>query len=141
MLFITLSFFLAIAMAGTSVDPEPYCYDLNLIIDRDFVHIIRLSDGEEVSVSKMPRWQSHVLVYNPGYTFNNFLDSSRRIKDGTIVIKPELYIASVSNKYLFGNGLSQSELYWLGQELSSFMNLELQVIYPTPKEPPESQPM
>lgn len=32
--------------------------------------------------------------------------------------------------------LSQAELWWLYNELSEFLNLELQVIYPTPKVPP-----
>jgi serine/threonine protein kinase len=106
-----------------------------LIIDNNFIRIIELSQQKETS--KMRILNSTVLMYNPGYTFDRFLDAQGQIRNAKLVVAPELYIESGINKYLLGNGLSQAELYWLGQELSSFMNLELQVIYPTPKEPPE----
>jgi serine/threonine protein kinase len=115
-----------------------YKYYINnqIIIDRDFIKVIRWPHQQ--AIFENPWGKYTILVYNPGYTFNNFVDDSGEIKDKKLVVNPELYIESGSNKYLLGNGLSQAELYWLGQELSSFMNLELQVIYPTPTEPPET---
>ncbi len=116
-----------------------YIENRKLIIDNDSVRIIRLPQQKEIS--KMQRLNPTVLIYNPGYIFDRFLDVKGNIKDAKLVISPELYIESGIHKCLIGNGLSQAELYWLGQELSSFMNLELQVIYPTPQEPPETPPM
>jgi serine/threonine protein kinase len=107
-----------------------------VVIDDTSICVDRVKDRE--IISKVPRSESNFIIYNPGYFFDEYLDSSGRTKNGQVVIAPELYIESESMKYLFGNGLSQAELYWLGQELSSFMNIELQVIYPTPKEPPET---
>jgi serine/threonine protein kinase len=78
------------------------------------------------------------VVYNPGYSFNEYIDGdSRVVKRGYVSIKPELQIYCESSQYLIGDNLSQAELYWLGQEVSDFLNLELQIIYPTPKAPPE----
>jgi serine/threonine protein kinase len=108
----------------------------NLVIDRNYIYQNPVNNRG--MTSKVPRSKSNSLIYNPGYVFDEYLDSSGRTKKGQVVIASELYIESDYAKYLFGNGLSQAELYWLGQELSSFMNLELQVIYPTPKEPTET---
>ena len=79
------------------------------------------------------------LSYNPGYTFDKYIDETRRIiRRGTVKIDPQLSIYAGHIEYPVGNGkLSQAELWWLGQELSDFLGLELQVIYPTPKLPPE----
>ncbi len=45
-------------------------------------------------------------------------------------------------EYTVGNTklslLTQAELWWLGQELSDFLDLELQIIYPTPQPPAEA---
>jgi serine/threonine protein kinase len=114
-------------------------YDCKLVIGSRFIYVSRVKN-EEI-ISKTQRSKSNSLIYNPGYVFDEYLDSSGRTKNGQVVIASELYIESEYAKYLFGNGLSQAELYWLGQELSSFMNLELQVIYPTPKEPPKTSTM
>ncbi len=111
----------------------------NLVIDDNYIYQNPVNNRG--LTSKVLRSKSNSLIYNPGYVFDEYLDSSGRTKNGQVIVTPELYIESDYAKYLFGNGLSQSELYWLGQELSSFMNLELQVIYPTPKEPPETSPM
>jgi serine/threonine protein kinase len=106
----------------------------NLVIDNNYIYQNPVN-GRGMT-SKVPRSKSNSLIYNPGYVFDEYVDSSGRTKNGQVVITPELYIENDYAKYLFGNGLSQAELYWFGQELSSFMNLELQVIYPIPKEPP-----
>lgn len=55
----------------------------------------------------------NLITYNPTNNFG---------------VKPTLSIYAGSNQYLIGDGLSQAELWWLGQELSDFLNLELQVI-------------
>lgn len=43
-------------------------------------------------------------------------------------VHPTLSIYAGSSQFLIGNGLSHGELWWLGKELSDFLNLELQVI-------------
>ena len=94
-----------------------------------------------------PRWDRPaysaknitLLAYNPGYTFDRYLDENdKEIKRGKVKINPQLSIYAGQVEYPIGNNkLSKAELWWLGQELSDFLDLELQVIYPTPKVPPE----
>lgn len=81
----------------------------------------------------------NLLVYNPGYTFNKYFDEAgKQIRRGEVKINPQLSIYAGHLEYTIGDQkLSRSELWWLGQELSDFLGLELQIIYPTPKVPPE----
>ena len=97
--------------------------------------------------SKHPQWQkqwSHfkdinLLAYNPGYEFDRYLDETgKKIQRGTVIVPPSLSIYAGNIEYKVGNNrLSQAELLWLGKELSDFLDLEMQTIYPTPKVPPE----
>jgi serine/threonine protein kinase len=84
-----------------------------------------------------------LLAYNPGYTFDKYLnETGKEIKSGTVKINPKLSIHAGLLEYPVGNAkfslLTQAELWWLGQELSDFLGLELQIIYPTPQPPAES---
>jgi hypothetical protein len=58
------------------------------------------------------------------------------MRRGEVKIAPELYMYCGAAQRSI-RGFTQAELWWLGQELSDFLNIELQVIYPTPKVPPE----
>lgn len=80
------------------------------------------------------------LAYNPGYTFDQYLDNTgKEIRRGRVIIKPELSMYAGQTEFAIkSTQLSQAELWWLGKELSDFLDLELQIIYPTPKVPPES---
>lgn len=81
------------------------------------------------------------VAYNPGYTFDKYLDATgKTIRGGKVEIKPKLsiYIYLEHTEFLIGNStFSQPELWWLGQEICDFLGTELQVIYPTPKAPAE----
>jgi serine/threonine protein kinase len=81
------------------------------------------------NLSILVRSNINFLAYSPGYTFNQHLDSSgvllNQWKDKKA---PELILYSGSQKYLINDGLSQAEIWWLGQELSDFLNLKLQII-------------
>ena len=78
------------------------------------------------------------IVYNPGYTFDKYLDADgRSIRRGEVKVQPELSLLLTSERYVVGRNLSQSELGWLAQEISDFLDLELQIIYPTPQVPAE----
>jgi serine/threonine protein kinase len=91
---------------------------------RNFSH----SDFEDISL----------IAYNPGYIFNEYLDATgNKIKRGQVTIKPTLSIYAGNVEYELNEGGAQAELWWLGQELSDFLGLELKILYPTPKEPPE----
>ncbi|ASC70582.1 Serine/threonine-protein kinase [Halomicronema hongdechloris C2206] len=81
----------------------------------------------------------NLLAYNPGYTFDRYInEQGRTITGGTVTISPNLSVYAGSLEYQVGGGhLSQAELWWLGQELSDFLNLEMKIIYPTPKVPAE----
>ena len=90
-----------------------------------------------------PTKSINLLAYNPGYTFDKYLNATgREINSGTIRINPKLSIYAGQLEYSVGNIkselLTQAEMWWLGQELSDFLGLELQIIYPTPQLPAES---
>jgi serine/threonine protein kinase len=116
-----------------------YCN--KLVIDRDAIyatHLVSRNETIERTLIKRLRSKADLVIYSPGYKFNKYIDDSRqvqKVRNGLVTIEPELQICCDSHKYVLGNGLSQSELYWLGQELSDFLNLELQVICSTPKIP------
>jgi Protein kinase domain len=77
-----------------------------------------------------------LIVYNPGYVFNEYfdrLDTHELPTREEAKISPDLYVSCGTAKYIIGEGLSKEELWWLGKEISDFLNLELQVIYPTQK--------
>ncbi len=79
------------------------------------------------------------IVYNPGYTFDKYLDTDgRSIRRGEVEVRPELTLLLASEPYVIGGDLSQAELGWLGQELSDFLDLKLQIVYPTPRLPERS---
>jgi serine/threonine protein kinase len=83
------------------------------------------------------RSEVSLLGYSPSYEFDHFLDSTGTQQNrGKVVTKPELFIYAGSNKYLIKD-LSAEEFWWLGHELSAILNLELNIIYPTPRLPPE----
>ena len=100
-------------------------------------------DQETTKLSWHSRSQIELLAYNPGYTFDKCLDTTGKLVRGkAITIPPKLYLYCGEYEYSFPSRFSsakfsQAELWWLGQELSDFLNLELQVIYPTPKVPPQ----
>lgn len=122
-------------------------YHLN--IDDRYICKLR-SRGQKsqtVKLSEHPRSQVEILAYNPGYTFDKCVDTNGNLMGGAICIQPKLHLYCGDFEYFFPNQFSQgdvefphqfsqAELWWLGNELSDFLNLELQVIYPTPKVPP-----
>jgi hypothetical protein len=116
----------------------------HLIIDNRYIYNLkdRRQGHKPIKLSEHPRSQIEILAYNPGYTFDKCLDTTGKIiQGGTITIPPKLYLYCGNFEYSFpaqfsSTKFSQAELWWLGQELSDLLNLELQVIYPTPKIPP-----
>ncbi len=80
------------------------------------------------------------LYYSPGYIFNEYKDETGTIKTDSIVrIPTKLSFCTDSREYFIGEKrLSKAELWWLGQEISDCLGLELQVIYATPKLPPKT---
>ncbi|WP_017300391.1 serine/threonine protein kinase [Nodosilinea nodulosa] len=90
---------------------------------------IKFSAAEDISL----------LIYSPGYTFDRYInEKGNTIQGGKVTIYPKLSVFAGSVEYSIGHSLlSQAELWWLGQELSDFLDLELQIVYPTPKVPPE----
>lgn len=79
----------------------------------------------------------NLVAYNPGYTFDKYLDENgKEIKIWEVTVKPRLSIHAGNSEYEIGNQkLSQAELWWLGKEISDFLGLELSIIYPIPKAP------
>jgi hypothetical protein len=125
-----------------------YCFNVLLIVsgdksNKDIAKII-IDDNKIVAFNKMNGLildnfcsEISLLGYSPSYEFDQFLDSTgKQHSRGKVVTEPELFIYAGSNKYSIKN-LSADEFWWLGHELSAILNLELNIIYPTPKVPPE----
>jgi serine/threonine protein kinase len=97
----------------------------------------RSPSHKKTVLTRHPRAVIETLAYNPGYTFDHYLDgNSTVVSRGTVTVSPKLYLYSNGFEYSIKNKLSQAEFWWLGQELSDFLDLELQIIYPTPQVPP-----
>jgi serine/threonine protein kinase len=78
-----------------------------------------------------------LLVYQPSCEIKEFFDEeSQQHKALHSKTSSCLFIYRGKHEHnISGNDLSDTELYWLGQEISDFLNLELQIIYPTPTVP------
>jgi serine/threonine protein kinase len=78
-----------------------------------------------------------LLVYHPSYRFEEFYDAeSNSNKSGSVKTDPKLSLYMGKHEYpIAANQLSEAELHWLGRELSDFLDLELQIVYPTPNIP------
>jgi serine/threonine protein kinase len=88
-------------------------------------------------LSQHLRSQIELLVYSPSYVFDKYSSSDGITVHGpNISALPKLYLYCADVEYHWPSRLSQAELWWLGNELSDFLNLELQIIYPTPQLPP-----
>jgi serine/threonine protein kinase len=88
-----------------------------------------LSNSEELTKTKMDFFDAltkdiNLLVYNPEYISN---DDKDKINGNRVKVKPTISIYAGLMQYQFGESLSQEELWWLGQELSDFLGLELQI--------------
>ncbi len=81
----------------------------------------------------------NLIVYNPGYTFDNCVSrEGKKVSFSAVKIPPQLSLHANEQEYVIGNQRqSKAELLWLGKEISDFLGLELQAIYPTPKIPPK----
>ena len=89
--------------------------------------------------AKEQRFRSRInrLCYACSYEFDHFWDSSgTRYRRGKVTVEPKIMIYIEGLEYVI-EGLTNAEYWWLGKELSDFLDLELQLIYPTPKVPPE----
>jgi hypothetical protein len=115
------------------------------IISINMNSTIRIGLGFADDISEPKQWQNssfiNLLVYNAGYTFDNYLNDRGSVVNQTVTIQPKLFMYSEHGiEYEVGDDeyqLSQGELLWLGQEISDFLGIEMKVIYPTPKVPPE----
>jgi serine/threonine protein kinase len=78
-----------------------------------------------------------LLIYQPSYSFTNYFDvESNQTKSGVVDTTSKLLICRGKHQYFIAeNQLSEAELHWIGQELSDFLDLELQIMYPTPNIP------
>lgn len=74
-----------------------------------------------------------LLAYSPGYKFNKYNEGNKTIRQSGGEVPPELSVHASDISYSIGHGqLSAAECWWLAQELSDFLGLELQTIYPMP---------
>jgi hypothetical protein len=115
--------------------------DYKIIINRECIYHFkdRAKYQRTKILSQNCRSKIEMLAYNPGYTFDKCLSSDGKIISGSnITVPPKLYLYCGDVEYHFPQRLSQAESWWLGQELSHFLDLELQVIYPTPTLPTET---
>ena len=108
-----------------------------LIINEHYIYKQREINNTKTpfKVFEHPRSSIGLVAYNPGYEFSKCLDSRNRLVPGqTITISPHLYFYCDNIQYSFPE-FPHDELLWLGKEISDFLNIELQIIYPLPKVP------
>jgi serine/threonine protein kinase len=116
-------------------------------IDHNLKEIRR---GIQKSKNKNVKWNKSqscnlnfdTLIYSPHHTINGFIDEQGNNHGGILEIESELYFRSGLKRYCINEKyaiLSDADLWWLGQELSDFTDLELQVIHSKPKLKPNAQ--
>ncbi len=78
-----------------------------------------------------------MLIYTPSHQVQECVDLSkdeiRRINSSTTA---QLCLHAGSEQYVI-NELKADEFWALGQIMSDYLDIELQVVYPTPELPPE----
>jgi hypothetical protein len=88
-----------------------------------------------------PRSQITRLAYNPGYSIDRCIGTKGEIlelvNEEVINVAHKLYLYCGEIEFSLPDYFSRAELWWLGKELSEFLNIELQIVYPTPQLPNE----
>ena len=141
-LFIGLFFVLPISSVLISMLPTKFCYG-TISITRNEAIQTGYCDKSFQNIEWHKTYDGYqkinLVSYNPGYTFNKYInDKGKEIRGGKVEVKPKLSVHLGAMEYSIGDDrFSQAELWWLGKEIGDFLGLELQVIYPTPKAPPE----
>ncbi len=102
----------------------------NRKIAKIFINSDQINAFNIVNLKTLTNFRSEItfLGYFPSYQFNNGWDNTGMQLPRNIRTEPELVIYAGSNTYSITN-LSAAELRWIGQELSEFLDLELQIIY------------
>jgi serine/threonine protein kinase len=111
-----------------------------LAIDGEYIYRCKYQSKQQTFkiLSRHPRSEIEILAYNPGYSFNRYFTDNNTLVQGEVTVDPQLYLCCGDFEYNFYNRLSKVESLWIGRELSNFLDLELQIIYPTPKVPAET---
>lgn len=80
------------------------------------------------------------IAYSPGYTFDHYYREGHRVAvpGSAVTIPAKLSIYAGAKEYQIAHpNITQAEFWWIGKELSDFLGLDLQTIYPSPKIPKE----
>ncbi|MEM8777648.1 MAG: serine/threonine-protein kinase [Cyanobacteria bacterium P01_G01_bin.49] len=142
-LFIFVGVLVSVYLIGKNYYYLTEKYYKVISIERNTVIKVGNCYGKQTNIKWKPPFSCfeniNFLAYSPGYTFNKYLDiTGKTIRGGEVKIRPKLSIYAGHLEYsISSQKLSPAEFLWLGQELSDFLDLELQVIYSTPKVPPE----
>lgn len=75
---------------------------------------------------------SHI-IYSPRHRFEHCYQKGKKdVIRRPVILPPDLSLYANNQKYSINNAhLSPAELKWIGQELSDFLNIPLQIIAPT----------
>jgi hypothetical protein len=114
-------------------------YEL-ILIDRESK---RMKRGRFFKKNEAVQWEElcnkdrpiDLLAYYPSYSFDKYFDENKRENHtGLVTSFARLVIHRRNQEYVIPHSsVAEPELRRLGQELSDFLDLELQVIYPLPK--------
>ncbi|MEL7329046.1 MAG: serine/threonine-protein kinase [Cyanobacteria bacterium J06559_1] len=109
------------------------------IIEIDFNTGIRAGTRTHPQAAISWQTQTHcyadidLVTYTPGYKFAPYTTGDEQVKQLGGGVPPELSVHAKDVHYPIGHSqLSPAEFWWLGQEISDFLGLELQTIYPMP---------
>lgn len=117
--------------------------DYNLTIDQLYICNFKSCGRKHAPIIlfNRPRSQITRLAYNPGYSIDRCIGIKGEILElvnkEVINVAHKLYLYCGEIEFSLPDYFSRAELWWLGKELSEFLNIELQIVYPTPQLPNE----
>jgi serine/threonine protein kinase len=122
------------------LDPDGGICHQMLLIDRKMK---TLNAGQYFQRQEIVKWRNiyqpdrpiDLVAYYPKYNFDSYFYQEKLENNPDLVRSlPRLTINRGRQEFSISHvSITEAELYWIGQEISDFLALELQVIYPKPQ--------
>jgi hypothetical protein len=101
-----------------------------ITINKDEINAFNIN---QVALLTDLRSEIYAIAYYPRHKFDEIVNRQGKIMhEWELVNEPKLIIKTKSASFVIDNLSRENEYEWLGKELSTFLNLELQIIYSNP---------
>jgi serine/threonine protein kinase len=101
-----------------------------ITINKDEINAFNINQGALLTDL---RSEIYAIAYYPRHKFDEIVNRQGKIMhEWELVNEPKLIIKAKSASFVIDNLSRENEYEWLGKELSTFLNLELQIIYSNP---------